>query len=228
MNFRGDEIKHLLTHERQMSDAFILGALLAFSGGFQDAYTYMVRDHVFANAQTGNIVLMSTYLMRGEWATAARYLVPLFAFSLGIFIAELIHRHYRDARRIHWRQLIVLGEFIVMLIAGLLPRSVDMLANSMISLSSAAQVQAFRKVSGHPYASTMCIGNLKSGFEALADYTCDHDRSRLKWAACYFGIILIFGIGAGMGGNLSMLLGTRTIWCSCAFLALAFVLMQLK
>lgn len=43
-----------------MSESLILNLLLAFSGGFQDAYTYIVRDNVFANAQTGNIVLMST------------------------------------------------------------------------------------------------------------------------------------------------------------------------
>ena len=46
-----------------MSESMLLNLLLAFRGGFQDAYTYIVRDKVFANAQTGNIVLMSTYLM---------------------------------------------------------------------------------------------------------------------------------------------------------------------
>lgn len=42
----------------QRSDSFILGALLSFSGGLQDAYTFNVRDRVFANAQTGNVGLM--------------------------------------------------------------------------------------------------------------------------------------------------------------------------
>ena len=31
-------------------------ALLTLSGGLQDAYTYLRRGKVFANAQTGNIV----------------------------------------------------------------------------------------------------------------------------------------------------------------------------
>ena len=43
----------------QTSESFRLSAILAFSGGFQDAYAYNMRDHVFANAQTGNVVLMS-------------------------------------------------------------------------------------------------------------------------------------------------------------------------
>ena len=51
----------------QTSETFRLSALLALSGGFQDAYTYNVRDHVFSNAQTGNMVLMSQYFMMGKW-----------------------------------------------------------------------------------------------------------------------------------------------------------------
>lgn len=64
--------KAMKTHTVQTSESFLLGALLALSGGLQDAYTYTVRDHVFANAQTGNIVLMSQYLMTGHLAAAAR------------------------------------------------------------------------------------------------------------------------------------------------------------
>ena len=45
--------------EKQMSENFILGIMLALTGGFLDAYTYITRGGVFANAQTGNIVLMA-------------------------------------------------------------------------------------------------------------------------------------------------------------------------
>ena len=45
----------------QMSEAFVTSVFLALSGGFQDAYTYFTRQEVFSNAQTGNIVLMSTH-----------------------------------------------------------------------------------------------------------------------------------------------------------------------
>ena len=36
---------------RQMSESFRLGAVLALAGGFLDAYTYLVRGGVFANAR---------------------------------------------------------------------------------------------------------------------------------------------------------------------------------
>ena len=47
---------------RQMSESFLIGALLAVVGGFLDAYTYLLRGGVFANAQTGNIVLLGLNL----------------------------------------------------------------------------------------------------------------------------------------------------------------------
>ena len=46
----------------QMSDSFLMSAFIILSGGLQDAYTYCCRDKVFANAQTGNIVLMELTL----------------------------------------------------------------------------------------------------------------------------------------------------------------------
>ena len=66
-----------LASDVQMSEAFITSMFLALSGGFQDAYTYFTRDEVFSNAQTGNVVLMSTHLMMGEWMQGIKYLFPL-------------------------------------------------------------------------------------------------------------------------------------------------------
>ena len=40
----------------QVSESFLLCALLTMTGGFLDVYTYITRGHVFANAQTGNSV----------------------------------------------------------------------------------------------------------------------------------------------------------------------------
>ena len=53
--------------EKQMSENFILGIMLALTGGFLDAYTYITRGGVFANAQTGNIVLMGINLAKGDF-----------------------------------------------------------------------------------------------------------------------------------------------------------------
>lgn len=217
--------KQQLQEDIQMSEAFITSVFLALSGGFQDAYTYFTRNEVFSNAQTGNIVLMSTHLMMGEWMDVLRYLCPLLAFAGGVFFAERIHMLFKYAKRLHWRQGILLMEIIILFAVGFMPARLDLLATALVSFACAMQVQTFRKVSGYSYASTMCIGNLRSGTEAFTSYLHTHDTEKLKKALYYFGIILFFGLGAGIGGNLSIRYGFHIIWVSSGLLLISFLLM---
>ena len=108
---------------------------------------------------------------------------------------------------------------------GFMPGELDMLATVLVSFSCAMQVQTFRKVGGYSYASTMCIGNLRSGTAALSVYCREKRPEQLKQALYYFGIIFFFAIGAGGGGNLSMRLGIPAIWVSDVLLLLSFILM---
>ena len=55
-----------MKHSKQMSESVRLGILLALSGGLMDAYSYIVSDQVFANAQTGNILLFGVNLSEGN------------------------------------------------------------------------------------------------------------------------------------------------------------------
>ena len=180
---------------KQMSEAFINSAFLALSGGFQDAYTYNTRNEVFSNAQTGNVVLMSQHFMTGDWKAGVRYLLPLIAFVLGVFVADQIQMRYKYARRLHWRQGILLAEIVILFVVGFIPHSLNMTATILVSFACAMQVQTFRKMGGYSYASTMCIGNLRSGTAAFSHYLQDKKTEQLKQAAYYFGIIFLFAIG---------------------------------
>ena len=209
----------------QMSEAFINCVFLAMSGGLQDAYTYFTRNEVFSNAQTGNVVLMSTHFMMGEWYQGLKYLLPFLAFGLGVFVTERIQGKYKNATRLHWRQAILLIEIVILIAVGFMPHSMDMFATIIVSFSCAMQVQAFRKVNGYSYASTMCIGNLRSGTAAISGYFREKKPKQLEQAMYYFGIIFMFAVGAGIGGNLSIQFGIRMIWVSCGFLTVSFLLM---
>ena len=209
----------------QRSEAFSTMAFLTLSGGLQDAYTYFVRDGVFANAQTGNIVLMSVRAFSGDLAGVLRYLIPLTAFALGVFAAEMLRQRERRISVLHWRQLVVLAEILLLFLVGFLPPELNPLANALVSFTCAMQVQAFRKVNGSAYASTMCIGNLRSGVDALCAYWDTRDRTALRRSGRYFAVILIFALGAGLGGAVSQLWGRLAIWASCGLLAVSFLLM---
>ena len=211
--------------KQQMSEAFINTVFLAFSGGFQDAYTYNTRDEVFSNAQTGNVVLMSQYLMAGKFMEGLRYLLPLLAFAAGVFFAERIQNRFKYAKKLHWRQGVLLMEILILFIVGFIPYGLNMLATTLVSFACAMQVQTFRKVNGYSYASTMCIGNLRSGTAAFSLYLREKNPEHLRQTLYYFGIILFFAIGAGIGGNLSRLYGIHMIWVSVACLFISFLLM---
>ena len=221
----GETMHHSEAHF-QTSETFLLSAVLALSGGFQDAYTYNVRDEVFSNAQTGNIVLMSQHLMEGDWVTALHYLFPLLAFALGVFVAEQIGHRYKTSTRLHWRQIVVAIEFVLLLLVGFIPTQYNIIATALVSFSCSMQVQTFRKVHGYGYASTMCIGNLRSGTESLSIYLRDKQPEALHKTLHYYGIICVFALGAGAGGICSLHIGLRAIWISSLLLCIAFGMMQ--
>ena len=221
-------ISKKLSHNGQMSEAFCTAIFLSLSGGLQDVYTYLYRGKVFANAQTGNIVLCGVKLVEGDWGAVLHYLVPLCFFALGVFAAELLRQKFRQMQRLHWRQLVVLGEVLLLFAVGFLPQSQNLLANAIVSFSCAMQVQAFRKVNGYAFASTMCIGDLRSGVEAFCIWRNSHEPHAKDRMVRYFGIIFLFALGAGLGSKSAAQLGGRAIWISCCFLLVSFALMFIR
>ena len=215
-------------HRGQMSESFLTAVFLSLSGGLQDAYTYLFRGKVFANAQTGNIVLLSSNLMDGNWERVLHYLVPLCAFALGVLTAEKMQEHFRNMQRLHWRQLVVLCEIVMLFVVGFFPQEWNLMANALVSFACAMQVQTFRKVNGYAFASTMCIGNLRSGMESLCAYGKTKDKKILRKSGNYFGIIFLFAVGAALGGHMIGYIGARTIWISCIILLISFLCMFIK
>src|SRR3954462_2148720 len=65
--------------------------LLAFTGGYLDAYTWIIHG-VMANAQTANLVLLWVHGTVGEWEQALHFVPPIFAFSVGVVIAAWLRR----------------------------------------------------------------------------------------------------------------------------------------
>ena len=211
-----------------MSESFLTAVFWSLSGGLQDAYTYLFRGKGFANAQTGNIVLLSAHIMDGQWGMVLHYFIPLCAFAFGVLVAERMRERFRSMQRLHWRQLVVLGEMLLLLIVGFLPESCNLLANAIVSFSCAMQVQAFRKVNGYAFASTMCIGNLRSGMDSLCAWLVGGNAKAFGKAVHYFAIIFLFALGAGIGSVALLPMAGRAIWLSCLLLGVSFCLMFLK
>ncbi len=215
-------------HKGQMSDSFLTAAFIVLSGGLQDAYTYSCRGEVFANAQTGNIVLLSAKLFRMQWQEALKYLVPVTAFLVGTVVAEAIHSKMKHFEKLHWRQIVLLCEIFILFFVAYIPEELNPAANAMVSFVCAMQVHSFHKVRGHAYASTMCIGNLRCGTEALCAYCHNHERPALYKALTYFAVIALFAVGAGIGSIATEYFGRYAIWISCFMLTVSFSVMFIR
>ena len=95
-----------------MSESAVVNLILALSGGCMDAYSYLYRGEVFANAQTGNMLLFGVNAAGGDFAEAMKYFWPVITFTVGIILADFIRSRIQDVH-VHWRQIVLVGEILV-------------------------------------------------------------------------------------------------------------------
>ncbi len=213
----------------QMSESFAVGGLLAFVGGYLDAYTYICRGQVFCNAQTGNIVLLGMHLANGNLEAMLYYLLPMLAFVAGIFTVLLLRNKMQFSRGLHWRQLIVAVEIVLLFIICFIPSGIlNLLVDILISFVCAMQVQAFRKLHGHAFATTMCTGNLRSATEMLFMFLKTRDHTLLRHSMKYYAIIGFFILGAAAGSFITTFLDEISVLICCGILAVVFVMMFIQ
>ena len=214
-----------MTRRENISETLLVGALLAVVGGFLDAYTYLCRGGVFANAQTGNIVLVGVRLAQSNFAGCLYYLAPMVAFAAGIFIAEDIRQRYQKHDKIHWQQVVIVFEALALAAIAFIPQSGDMAANVLVSFVCSLQVQSFRKIHGNAYATTMCTGNLRSATECLQAFGRTKNTADFKNSLRYYSVIAFFMLGAAAGALLTRIFGIRSIFFACAVLLAVFILL---
>lgn len=212
----------------QTSESLFLAALLAIVGGFLDAYSYLLRGGVFANAQTGNIALLGVYIQKRDLSVVIHYLVPILAFAAGVVLVEIMKKVFKNQSKIHWRQRIVILEAVLLAAVGLIPLGrMDVIANVLISFVCAVQVQTFRKVHGNAFASTMCTGNLRSGTESMFRYIQTKDRTFFAKGLKYYSVIVFFIVGAVIGGLMTDMAGQESVFlCSIVLLLSGMIMVR--
>lgn len=214
-----------MERSKQISDSVRLGLLLAVSGGFMDAYSYLFRGKVFANAQTGNLLLLGLSAFERDWSACLKYLIPIFAFMIGVFLATSIHRKLMHQRKYHWRQIAILIEAIVLLGVAFIPQEFNLIANSLISLGCGIQIESFKKIHGLGASTTMCVGNLRSAISFLSDYFYTKNMEDLKKGFLFLLVILFFVLGAVFGSVLIDAFGQASILICSMILFIAFIIM---
>ena len=88
------------------------------------------------------------------------------------------------------------------------------------------QMEAFRKVQGITYVSTMCTGNLRSATACIYTWKKTGDKKILENGLRYFEVILWFVIGAAAGALLVPLIGEKAVLVAAALLVGILLLMR--
>lgn len=175
--------------------------MLSCAGGYLDAFTWVGQGQVFANAQTGNVVLLGINAATGHWQEAIRHLMPIIAFFFGVLAAFWV-RSLASARGGIWIGLIsLLLEITVLCAVAFLPTDVPS-TPIVLAISFVASVQSsiFTKLDQWSYNSVIATGNLRRATESLfAGLSRHSDRTDLDQARKFGVVSLSFFAGAGLG-----------------------------
>ena len=197
-----------------------VGMLLAGVGGFLDAYTYVGYHGVFANAQTGNVVLLGVDAQAGHWQDALLHVPPIVAFMLGVALAHGLARP--KVRKVVRRptRWVLIAEIVVLATVGALPGWIPRgIVPAAISFVSAAQIATFRSLEGVGYTSTITTGNLRDLTASILKWRAGHDLAARRQSAVLACVVGSFAVGAGIGGLCTRLIEHRAAWITAAVLA---------
>ena len=188
----------LPTHHRtKFSESITSAVCMALVGGYLDMYTYLNRGKVFANTQTGNLVLLGHNLATCNWKKVIYYVFPIVFFMLGVALTEWLEHRFRETKRFSWRQVSLGVEILFLCIVMMLPKgNYDVLSNIIVSFVCGLQVHTFRKVNGISYSTTMFTGNVKNAAANLTHHLITKEEVAKKNGLIYLTIILMFILGA--------------------------------
>lgn len=215
-----------MENKKHHSDSLFIGIFLFFIGGFQNVYTYMNCGKVFANLQTGNMILMSINLVEGNIAIASRYLVPLCSFWFGCVVGAAINIKYKYINKIHWRVILLIIEMTNTIIATCLAN--PLYSAGLITFNCALTLEAFKEVDHRSLPTTMMIGNMRKAIDYLTKYFLQHHKKDLKEGLFVIGLLLVFIIGAISSALLSTSFRNKTILFLVPLYLIAILYLQFE
>ncbi|AMA57511.1 MULTISPECIES: YoaK family protein [unclassified Bradyrhizobium] len=170
--------------------------LLAFAGGFIDAYTWIIHG-VLANAQTANLIFLWAYGMAGNWARASHFVPPILAFAVGIVIAAWLRR-VAGGRAAAISTVI---EIVLLIVIGVLHNRLPDLAGTLgISVVAAMQSSMFARVEGTVCSTVMITGNMRQAIENMFSVVYGGaPLGTLRKSGIFFALCAVFGFGAAAG-----------------------------
>jgi uncharacterized membrane protein YoaK (UPF0700 family) len=193
-------------------------ALAAVAGGAMDAWVYLDHGQVFANAQTGNVVLMGIAFAGGDVARAAMHLPPLLAFIAGLLVSRLSGQLLKR-RRLNSRNARLALECVMLVALGLFAdRMPNQAVTACVGFIAGVQITSLSHIGSWSFNTGMVTGNLRSAVSALVKA---FTGSSEDWphAATLLVLCFAFAVGAAAGAWLTPRVGGATLVAVAALIA---------
>lgn len=209
-----------------VAESFGVAMLLAMVGGYLDIYSYLARGKVFANTQTGNLVLLGYSIATGNSKKVIYYLLAILAFMSGVWVAKWVKHKFNEHKYIYWLHGVLILEMGILVGVMFIPTGAyNVLANMLVSLVCGLQVQSFNKVHGYAYSPVMFTGNLKNLADHIGQYIITKERMSLGRSIIYLGVTLMFVFGGWFGALTTTQYDIRAVGMVDGVLLLIFVLL---
>jgi uncharacterized membrane protein YoaK (UPF0700 family) len=207
-------------------DHITIGLCLSLLGGFLDSYSYLLKGNVFANAQTGNVVLLFVSLANSEFHKCLKYLIPIITFALGVLTAEIFKKDTSFNNQTKINTVLLIEAVLIFCIAFWGKYFSNYAVNCLISFIAAIQVTSFDRVNKNPVSTTMITGNLKSGMIHLSKYLRTKETAYLSSFYQYSILIIGFGFGVILGSVFIKLYSEYAILVCELFVFIPYVMLR--
>ncbi len=205
-----------------------LGAcLVTAAGGAMDAWVYLAHGHVFANAQTGNVVLFAVDLMAGDAGQAVHYLPSIAAFIAGLLLSRLAAA-WLKRRGFNSRTLRLSAECVTLLIlASFVGTMPDDVVTACVGFIAAVQITSLSHIGSVTFNTGMTTGNLRGAMSAAVAAWLDPSAEKDRAKAVTLGLMcLSFLVGALIGSLVTSNLRDGAVWVIAGLIACAVVVMS--
>jgi uncharacterized membrane protein YoaK (UPF0700 family) len=213
-----------VTAIRTRPERLAFAVLLTAVGGYLDAYTFVGHGGVFANAQTGNFVMLAVFASDGRWHDALIRVPAIAAFVVGIFVAEEMGRPNWHARLRRPTRVVLIIEIVILAVLAALPAGrPDLVYNAAISFVAALQFATFRILADTPYTTILATGNMRSLIASAIQWRAEGNQLAGRRALRLGITVAAFVLGAAGGAAYTRQSGSVAVWVAAAALVVVMI-----
>lgn len=207
--------------------SLLAGSALLVATGFVDIYTFLAHGHVFAEAMTGNLVLIGVGTFHPQTVEFWRPLAAFTAFVVGIasvwWLGRRTTSRARSRSHVHVPQLTTLAfEIVLLTVVAFLPTGFpSAVISTVIAFASGMQIAAFQHFGPTSFTTTVMTSNSLHAVDAILTALASRARRDIVVALRLTGALGCFVAGVLVGGFMTVHIGTRASLVAAALFSIA-------